>query len=99
MFDVPALAHLMRAYFHQDWDMYGDEWDVIDVYVRDEAQQTGALIGDIDATLAAFHDETELRAFLLDDLGVCYLADADGGTYRDWLTQIAARVRAATGQR
>ena len=97
MRDVPALANLMGAYFHQDWDIYGDEWDVIDVYVRNDPQTAaGALVSDIEATLAAFQDEAELRSFILDDLGACYLADADGGTYREWLTQIAARVRAAT---
>lgn len=96
MHDVSALATLMGAYFHQDWDTYGDEWDVIDVFVRDQPQQAAPLVADIEATLAAVTDEAELRTFLLEDLGACYLADADGGTYREWLTRIADHVRAAT---
>lgn len=93
---TPALAKLMGAYFHQDWDTYGDEWDVIDVFVRDQPHQAAPLIADIEATLAALTDEAELRAFLLNDLGACFVADADGGTYREWLTQIADHVRVAT---
>ena len=96
MREVPALAHLMGAYFHQDWDLDGDEWDVIDLFVRQEPDSAGVLPAEIEATLAAFPDESDLRSFVLDDLGACYLADVDGGTFRGWLTQIADRVRAAT---
>lgn len=93
---VPALTHLMGAYFHQDWDLDGDEWDVVDLFIRQEPRSATALPADIDETLAAFPSEADLRAFILDELGGCYVADADGGTYREWLTRIAERVRAAT---
>lgn len=96
MTEVPALAHLMGTYFHQDWDVDGTEWDVIDLFVREEPAYASVLPAEIDETLAAFSDESDLRSFVLDDLGACYLADADGGTFRTWLIQIADRVRAAT---
>ena len=96
MNDVPALDQLMGAYFHQDWDSDGDEWDVLELFRSDEPVLAAKLPVEIERTLAAYPDETRLKSFILDELGGCFAADWDGGTYREWLTQIADRVRAAT---
>ncbi len=96
MNDVPALDQLMGAYFHQDWDMDGDEWDVVALFIKDEPELAIEVPAEVEATLAAHPEEADLKAFILDGLGGCFAADRDGGTYREWLTQIADRVRAAT---
>jgi hypothetical protein len=96
MNDVPALDQLMGAYFHQDWDMDGDEWDVVALFIKDEPELAMKLPAEVRTTLAAYPEEADLKGFILTDLGGCFAADWDGGTYREWLTQIADRVRAAT---
>jgi hypothetical protein len=94
--DVPALDQLMGAYFHQDWDMDGDEWDVLALFITDEPELASRIPADVEHTLATYPGEPELKAFIEVELGGCFAADADGGTYRQWLTQIAERVRTAT---
>ncbi|WP_155992866.1 contact-dependent growth inhibition system immunity protein [Nocardioides sp. URHA0020] len=93
MNDVPALDQLMGAYFHQDWDVDGDEWDVLDLFRKDEPGLAAALPDEIERTLADHPDEAGLRSLIVDELGGSYAADGDGGTYREWLTQIADRIR------
>jgi hypothetical protein len=94
--DFPALRQLMGAYFHQDWELDGDESDVVDLFVRHEPESADRLPAEVDRLLAELPDEPALRSFILEDLGAYYLADAEGGTFRGWLSQIAERVRAAT---
>jgi hypothetical protein len=94
--DVPGLDQLMGAYFHQDWDMDGDEWDVLALFIKDEPDLAASMPAEIERTLATYPGESDVKAFFVDELGGCFAADWDGGTYREWLTQIAARVRAAT---
>lgn len=97
MQSYPALDQLMGAYFHQDWPEEASDSDgVIDLFIANEPESARRLPAEIEAVLSEFPDELNLRAFILEDLGACYLADVDGGTYRQWLTQIADRVRAAT---
>ena len=96
MSEVPALDQLMGAYFHQDWDLDGDEWDVLELFRRDEPQLAATLGIEIERTLERYPDEAGLKSYILNELGGCFAADWNGGTYREWLTQIADRVRAAT---
>lgn len=92
----PALEQLMGAYIHQDWSEDGTIWDAVDLFVNQDPTAAGQLPKEIDDCLLALPTEPELKHYVIDQLGGYYLADAHGGTYREWLTQIADRVRAAT---
>jgi hypothetical protein len=95
---LPALDQLMGAYFHQDWeDEAADEWAVLDLFVAGEPDTAELLPGEINHVLTQLQSEAELKHLVIEELGGSFLADWDGGTYRGWLTQIADRVRQATG--
>jgi hypothetical protein len=92
---TPALAHLMGAYFHQDWGFdYADVGAAVDDFVEGEPALAPRLADEIDEVLASFTDEASLDAYL-QGIGSNYTAE-DGETYRGWLTEIARRVEAAT---
>ncbi|KQW49092.1 hypothetical protein ASC77_10345 [Nocardioides sp. Root1257] len=90
----PALWHLMGAYLHQDFDAFGTIDENIDLFVVDSPDLAPALPSEIDRALRALPTEAALEAFV-DDLG-CQVRAPDNLTYREWLTRIADRVRAAT---
>lgn len=91
---TPALSQLMGAYLHQDYDATGTIDENVDLFVRGEIELAPALPSEVDWVLAAYRGEEELEAFV-EDLG-CEVLPPDDLTYREWLTQIADRVRAAT---
>lgn len=94
MDELPALAQLMGAYFHQDWDLDSpDEWAVLEMFIAGEPALASALPDEIDSVLAAGPDEDQLKELVIDRLGGSFLADWDGGTYRGWLAEIASRAR------
>lgn len=93
---TPALEQFLGAYLHQDWRTEAvDVWGVVDLFVHDEPGLSAALPSEIAGLLRDVPSEPELKKLVIDDLGGYYLADADGGTYRAWLQQIADRVRTA----
>lgn len=92
--ESPALWHLMGAYLHQDYDLDGTIDDNIDLFVVDTPDLAPALPAEVERALRELSTEAELEAFV-DDLG-CQVLPPRGLTYREWLTQIADRVRAAT---
>jgi hypothetical protein len=90
--NIPALDHLIRAYFHEDWPSMGTSQDVVDQFVKDEPDLAAALPTEITLLLTSMPDESEVEA-LLDRLGCAYAADRYAGGYRRWLSTIAARAR------
>ncbi|MGB0102063.1 MAG: contact-dependent growth inhibition system immunity protein [Nocardioides sp.] len=93
-----ALDLLMGAYFHQDWTLdHADEWAVLAAFEQDEPALAQRLPAEIDRVLAKLQTESDLEHYFVRVLGADFNAAHDGGTYRGWLTQIAERVRAATG--
>ena len=97
MTQTPALHHLMGAYFHQDWSLdAADEWEVVDEFVTGEPQLARLIPAEVEWTLSHFTAESDVRRYVLRDLGSGYLADSSGRPFRDWLTQIADRVRRTT---
>ena len=91
--DAPALEALVRTYFHQDYDLIGTVDDNVDRYVSDFsdlAPQLPAEVSHLEASLTESETEELLNTF------GCELLPPDDLTYREWLTQIADRVRAAT---
>ncbi|MFC7492812.1 MULTISPECIES: contact-dependent growth inhibition system immunity protein [unclassified Nocardioides] len=93
MSERPALEQLMGAYFHQDWKDDGTVWDVVDLFVSHEPELARALPDEVESTLTDKSTEPELKDYVIRELGAYYLADASGGTFREWLTEIADRVR------
>lgn len=92
MNDHPALAHLLQAYLHLDWpEDYGDPWAAIDDFLRSEPEHAGRLAAEIDRLLGAVSDEAELKTLVVEELGSCYLPEADGWSYASWLAEIAWR--------
>lgn len=89
--DAPALEALVRTYFHQDYDLIGSISENIDRFVVDFPALAPRLPAEV-AHLAATDEEIET---LLTSFG-CELNPPDNLSYREWLTQIADRVRAAT---
>ena len=92
--ESPALWHLMGAYLHQDYAYDGTIDENIALYVVESPDLAPALPAEVDRALREFPSEQDLETFL-DDLG-CEVFPPHGLTYREWLTQIADRVRAAT---
>jgi hypothetical protein len=92
----PALEHLMKAYFHPDWRDDGTVWDVVDLFAFQESELAQDLPHEISGVLEAIPSEDELKNYVSHRLGSYYVPDVHGSTYREWLTQIAERVRAAT---
>lgn len=88
-----ALAHLMGAYFHQDWFDAGTEDEVVASFVRDEPDLVPGVVTDIDVALASYDDEKSLRDFLR-TLGCAYNPTRDYGGYRAWLGEIRRRAQA-----
>jgi hypothetical protein len=93
--DTPALNELMGSYLHQDYDLVGTVDDNIDTFVRDFSDIAVALPTEVQELLSQQPSEQDLED-LLGALG-CQLRPPNGLSYRAWLTQIADRVRQATG--
>lgn len=93
---TPSLAHLVGAYFHQDWfEFYPDEDAAIDAFIAESGDLVAALPGEIDRVLAMFPGVKELEAYL-DSQRCDYIPPEGADAYRDWLRHIADRVRAET---
>jgi len=94
MAEDSVLEQLIGAYLNQDlFDLYPDVMAGVDDFVTEAPDLAVALPGEIDRVLAAYPGEAELKT-LLTQLGVGFVPGDI--TYREWLTQIADRVRAAT---
>ena len=91
----PALTELMNGYFHQDWDTYGsDDEQVVRVFVADDPDLAAALPAEIETLLRGSVPEAELGR-LLRSLGCETDPFSPDGSYRTWLTQLAAYAREA----
>lgn len=90
--DTPALRRLMGAYFNQDWDLeYADSQTTVSAFLRDSPHLAPALVAEINEVLRL--DEGQV-ADLLENLG-CDVAPSptSDGSYRVWLTELAAYAR------
>lgn len=86
---TPALEHLLRAYFHQDWDLDGTEAEVIDRFLTDEPD-LGAVLPDEVADVLAHHPDDELERVLWDK-GSYYKPRPGSGGHRGFLERVAQR--------
>lgn len=90
---TPALEHLMGAYLHQDFDVFGPSpMAAVDTFIRDEPDLGRRLPIEIEELLAARRSQSEVKA-ALEAMGCqIQVSDADGG-YRSWLEAIADQTR------
>lgn len=94
---MPALDHLMGAYLHQDFDLYGDApMDAVDAFLQDEPDLAQPLASEIDALLASQPTEQEIERTVF-DLGCQVYPDKGFTGYRPWLAAIADRARRHQG--
>ena len=89
----PALKMLMMGYLHQDYRLIGDVQANVDEFIVEDPELAALLPAEVSRVLAEL-DEEETRALVV-RLGA-EIRPPSGVTYREWLTQIADRVRAAT---
>lgn len=92
--NTPALRMLMMGYLHQDYRLVGDVQANVDEFVADHPELALLLPAEV-ATVVAEVDESGVEEHVR-RLGAEVRPPA-GVSYQDWLTQIADRVRAATG--
>lgn len=95
---LPQLRQFLGGYFNQDWaHIYGpDPWVVLIRYLADSsASEITATASQIDELLGSDLSEPALASLLLDELWCYYSADADGWTYRAWLTEVGRQARDA----
>jgi hypothetical protein len=93
--DESALEHLIGAYLNQDQSLaYPDLMAGVDDFAKDEPDLAAALPSEIDDVLASHTSEADL-VVLMRRLGAGFMPGESG--YRGWLTEIADRVRQATG--
>lgn len=88
-----GLYQFFAAYFHQDWDLEADDWQgIVDSYAADHpaAQPLQKLAHEIDGLREA-RSEPNLEQFLVNTVGVYY--SPEPLTYKEWLQQIADRLR------
>jgi hypothetical protein len=92
---TPALKELMAGYFHQDWDTYGlDSRPVVELYVTDDPELARLLPEEVAEVLRDHPDDREIES-LVRALGCETDALTPSGSYRIWLTELAAYARDA----
>ena len=98
--DVDALAYLMSAYFHQDWDLDGGEVShTVARFMSEPAELTAACADQIDellhrGTIARGGHEHELQDQLV-SWGCDYRAGDTDDDYRRWLVEVRDQIRAS----
>ena len=87
------LHRFLAAYLHQDWDLEADDWEGnVDCYAADHAsvELLRRLAQEIDELRHA-RPEVDLAQFLGYAVGAYY--EPSPLTYKQWLGQIAERLR------
>jgi hypothetical protein len=97
----PHLWQMFGAYFHQDWELEGDDWpDLVRNFAGGQPQaELDATAAELDRLVADHPDDAALDRELYDVLGCYYLPNPDlgGTTLRVWLGQIATFIRRGAG--
>lgn len=93
--ELPRLAHLFDAYFHQDWDLDGSEDDAIEAFIRGswpyEVRRTWL---ELVSLLGRCRTDGELEA-AVDEFGAYLGRNPMGMSLRQWLEQVRDRLAEA----
>lgn len=93
---MDALAYLLGAYFHQDWDMGGGTVaDAIAQFANEPVDTRTACADQIDELVHRTMAEGELRR-QLEVWGCDYRAGDTDDDYRRWLVDVRDQIRAST---
>ena len=98
--ELPALRHLMGAYYYQDWDLdYANDETTVGAFICEAPDLARELPHEIERVLATDPTDQDTHA-LLTDLG-CQVdpSGSSNGSYRTWLTELAAYARDALARR
>jgi hypothetical protein len=92
---MDALAYLMSAYFHQDWDRDGgDVSHTLARFMSEPAELRAACADQIDDIVRRSMAEGELQEQLA-DWGCDYRAGNTDDDYRRWLLDVRYQIRVA----
>lgn len=85
-----ALGQLLGCYLHQDWgDEFRSDAATLQAIIESEPKERiTAGIAEIDTLLAAALPESELRAFLVDEIGCYFDPGSEELTYEQWLDRV-----------
>lgn len=94
-YDDSPLATLFSAYFHQDWMLEGpDARAVLEKFIAEvEPDEIREAKEQAEALLTALNERQLART--VRRMGLYYLPQADGLTYRDWLVSVAETLGSA----
>jgi cobalamin biosynthesis Mg chelatase CobN len=90
------LAHLARAYFHQDYDLEAPTpLEAVRTFQRGEPPDAVAgLISDLEAIQNSHMSESELRELWIRTYGASYDPRDDGKSYREWFAEVLSTLTA-----
>jgi predicted ArsR family transcriptional regulator len=92
---MQALAYLMSAYFHQDWDLDGGEVaHTVTRFMSEPDELTSACAEQIDELVHRDMAEGDLQEQLV-AWGCDYRAGDTDDDYRRWLSEIRHQIRAS----
>jgi cobalamin biosynthesis Mg chelatase CobN len=100
MTDHDQLAHLARAYFHEDYDLEeATPLEVVRTFQRGEPPDAVAgLISDLEAIreaiLNSHMSENEIRELWIRTYGASYDPRDDGKSYREWFAEALSTLTA-----
>jgi hypothetical protein len=89
------IQTLFGGYLNQDFpEDYGDAWNAVRQYCVDSTTANIATaVDELKEILERFHDEQQLEAVAA-QLGSEYYPPGAGQTYREWMTELGAFLRA-----
>lgn len=91
-FETPALEYFCKAYFNQDWDLWGpNARAVLDLFASQDHHRV-AEVRDAAADLLSRELSDDELARELDAAGLEYAPDFEGMTHREWLTLVVERL-------
>lgn len=92
------LAQFFGGYFHQDWDLdASSSAEVVQSFIQENHhnQTVMELSSALSELLREVVSESDLRAYVLNDLGSYHDPLDEGGSVRSWLTAIQSQLEAA----
>jgi len=97
---LPALAQLCGAYFHQDWDLEApDALGVIRNYLKDESiSQTLQTIEEIDRLVSLNLEPQQLKNLLESELNCYYNPAVYGISHHSWLLWVQISLKQAVSK-